>query len=90
MSSTAPNAIEFTAGVGEHAAEVRAASLAGLEDMSGIAVDAHRNVIGLGARVISPDDAAVAVCVVPTDEELALVRDVTDLIDGAPPAFGRG
>jgi acetate kinase len=76
------DAIAFTAGIGEHAAEVRAASPAGL-DMWGITVDPHRNTHGHGARLISPDNAAV--CVVPTDEELAIARQVTDLIDGAPP-----
>ena len=75
------DAIAFTAGVGEHAAEVRAASLAGL-DIWGITVDPHRNAPGPGARVISPDDAAVAVCVVPTDEELAIALAVAELVPG--------
>jgi acetate kinase len=63
------DAITFTAGVGENSAEVRAAALAGL-DRLGIAVDAQRN--RAGAPVISPDGAEVAVCVVPTDEELEI------------------
>ena len=65
------DAITFTAGVGENSAEVRAASLAGLEPL-GIAVDAVRN--KEGAPVISPDDARIAVCVVPTDEELEIAN----------------
>jgi acetate kinase len=70
------DAIAFTAGVGEHAPEVRAASLAGLE-MWRITVDPARNSApGDGARLISPDGTAVAVCVVPTDEELAIADDV--------------
>jgi acetate kinase len=69
------DAITFTAGVGEHAAEVRAACLAGLE-LWGIAVDPARNGAGAGPRVISPDGAAVAVCVVPTDEEVAIAEEV--------------
>jgi acetate kinase len=60
------DAVTFTAGVGEHSAEVRAAALAGLERL-GIAVDPRRN--RASAPVISPDAAEVAVCVVPTDEE---------------------
>lgn len=60
------DAITFTAGVGEHSPDVRAAALAGL-DRLGIAVDPRRN--RAGAPVISPDGAEVAVCVVPTDEE---------------------
>jgi acetate kinase len=69
------DAVVFTAGVGEHSAEVRARSLAGLAAL-GIAVDPVRNGSGTGARVISPDGAAVAVCVVPTDEERAIAEDV--------------
>lgn len=60
------DAITFTAGVGEHSAEVRAAALAGL-DRLGIVVDGARN--RAGAPVISPEGAGVAVCVIPTDEE---------------------
>jgi len=46
------DAITFTAGVGEHSTEVRAASLAGLEPL-GIAIDAERN--KQGGPIISPD-----------------------------------
>ncbi|TDB77354.1 acetate/propionate family kinase [Micromonospora sp. KC721] len=63
----AVDAVTFTAGVGEHSAQVRAASLAGLQRL-GIRVDPDRNA-GSGDRVISPDGAEVAVCVVGTDEE---------------------
>ncbi len=73
------DAIVFTAGVGEHASEVRAASLSGLEGW-GIIVDPDRNTSGTGARTISPPGRPVAVCVVPTDEELAIARDVIDLL----------
>jgi acetate kinase len=68
------DAIAFTAGVGENAAPVREAALAGLERL-GIAVDPARNAAaGRGARVVSPDGSPVAVCVVPTDEE----REIAD------------
>jgi acetate kinase len=73
------DAVVFTAGVGEHAAPVRAASLAGLETL-GIAVDPARNAAGDGPRVISPDGARVSVCVVPTDEELAIAEEVASLL----------
>ncbi|OON29444.1 MULTISPECIES: acetate kinase [unclassified Micromonospora] len=67
------DAVTFTAGVGEHAAPVRAAALAGLERL-GIAVDpAHND--GTGDRVISPAGAEVAVCVVGTDEEREIARE---------------
>jgi len=63
------DAITFTAGVGENAPAVRAESLAGLDPL-GIAVDPARN--ESGAEVISPDGSPIAVCVVPTDEELEI------------------
>ncbi|NES28734.1 acetate/propionate family kinase [Micromonospora terminaliae] len=67
------DAITFTAGVGEHAAPVRAAALAGL-DRLGIAVDPARNA-GSGDRVISPDGTEVTVCVIATDEEREIAQE---------------
>ncbi|GAA1009025.1 acetate kinase [Nocardiopsis tropica] len=73
------DAITFTAGVGENAAGVRADALAGLERF-GIVVDPERNAVRSGEpRRISPDDAPVAVLVVPTNEELAIARDAAAL-----------
>ncbi|BCY14783.1 acetate/propionate family kinase [Actinoplanes sp. L3-i22] len=66
------DAITFTAGVGENAPVVRAAALAGLEPL-GITVDPTRN--EAGELVISPAGAAVAVCVVPTEEELEIANE---------------
>lgn len=75
------DAITFTAGVGENAAQVRADALAGLEGF-GIVVDPERNAgrIAVPTR-ISPDDpaATVAVLVVPTNEELAIAREAAAL-----------
>jgi acetate kinase len=65
------DAITFTAGVGENSPAVRAAALAGLEPL-GIAVDPARN--QQGAQVVSPDGSAIAVCVIPTDEELEIAN----------------
>jgi acetate kinase len=73
------DAIAFTAGVGENSAEVRANSLIGLDGW-GIVVDPARNAAGSGERVISPPGTAVTVCVVPTDEEFAIARDVLSLL----------
>jgi acetate kinase len=83
------DAIVFTAGVGEHAPAVRAASLAGLEGW-GIVVDAGRNASGPAARAISPDDAPVSVWVVPTDEELAIAAEVRLLLGGSAPSTKGG
>jgi acetate kinase len=75
------DAIAFTAGVGENSPLIRAESLAGLAPM-GIVVDPARNLVRQrDARVISPDGTPVAVCVVPTDEELAIAEETGDLLD---------
>jgi acetate kinase len=78
------DAVAFTAGVGENAANVREAALAGLEPL-GLAVDPERNAVrGDGARLISPDGSRVAVAVVPTDEELEIAQQVYTLVGGRP------
>jgi acetate kinase len=71
------DAIVFTAGVGENDARVRARSLAGLERL-GIVVDPVRN--EAGETVISPDGTAVAVLVIPTDEELEMATQAAALV----------
>ncbi|WP_329455566.1 acetate kinase [Streptomyces sp. NBC_01497] len=68
------DAVVFTAGVGENAAEVREAAVAGLEGF-GLAVDAARNAVRSDEpRLVSPDGSRVAVAVVPTDEEREIAR----------------
>ncbi|MEU0201575.1 MULTISPECIES: acetate kinase [unclassified Streptomyces] len=77
------DAVAFTAGVGENAAPVREAALAGLEGL-GLAVDGERNAVrGDGARLISPEGARVAVAVVPTDEELEIATQTYALVNGS-------
>ncbi|CAL9295844.1 acetate kinase [Streptomyces olindensis] len=77
------DAVAFTAGVGENAAPVREAALAGLEEL-GLAVDGERNAVrGDGARLISPEGARVAVAVVPTDEELEIATQTYALVNGS-------
>jgi acetate kinase len=50
----------------------------------GIVVDPARNETGVDVRVISAPGAGVAVCVVPTDEELAIAEEVATLLaDGS-------
>jgi acetate kinase len=74
------DAIVFTAGVGEHDPEVRADALRGLTAL-GIEVDPGRNAEDTGGpRRVSPDGSRVAVLVVPTDEELAIARQVRALL----------
>ena len=72
------DAITFTGGVGENSPDVRAASLSGLESL-GIAVDPARN--DRAERIVSPDGTTVAVCVVPTDEELEIANQSRAALD---------
>ncbi|MFJ5516183.1 acetate kinase [Streptomyces griseoluteus] len=74
------DAVAFTAGVGENAAAVRSAAVAGLGGL-GLAVDEELNAVRSdGARVISPASARVAVAVVPTDEELEIATQTYALV----------
>jgi len=74
------DAVVFTAGVGENSPELRAAVLGGL-DRLGICVDDDRNAAPIeGPTVISPDDADVAVLVVPTDEEYEIARQTLEIV----------
>ncbi|MEU5542175.1 acetate kinase [Streptomyces sioyaensis] len=74
------DAVAFTAGVGENAAPVREAAIAGLAEM-GMSVDADRNAVRSDEpRLISPEDSRVAVAVVPTDEELEIAQQTYALV----------
>ncbi|WP_326687869.1 acetate kinase [Streptomyces sp. NBC_01795] len=76
------DAVVFTAGVGENAAPVREAAVAGLEGL-GLAVDGELNAAsGQEPRLISPEDARVKVAVVPTDEELEIAEQTYALVTG--------
>jgi acetate kinase len=76
------DAVVFTAGVGENAAPVREAAVAGLEGL-GLAVDGELNAArGPEPRLISPGDARVKVAVVPTDEELEIAEQSYALVTG--------
>jgi acetate kinase len=69
------DAVVFTAGVGEHSADVRAASLTGLQCL-GITIDDTLNTApSTQARRISPDDSEVSVLVIPTNEEWQIARE---------------
>jgi acetate kinase len=77
------DAIVFTAGVGENAADVRARSLAGLEAF-GVEVDAALNgERAKAARRISTDDSRTRVLVVPTNEELEIARQTLEVVQAA-------
>lgn len=72
--------ISFTAGVGENAAAVRAASMATL-GFAGVEIDPVRNEAReRGIRRISTDASTVTVLVVPTDEELQIARQTAEML----------
>jgi acetate kinase len=72
------DAIIMTAGIGENDATTRARIFTGLEGL-GIKLDAERNLARGGERLISSDDSAIKLLVVPTNEELAIAQDVVRL-----------
>jgi acetate kinase len=73
--------ITFTAGVGENDAAVRRDALSGLTAL-GIEVDEQLNASpAKAARRISADSSPTTVLVIPTDEELAIARACTQVVD---------
>jgi acetate kinase len=74
------DALVFTAGVGENSDVVRAGAVRGLEFL-GIAIDPDANAARGGAsRSISPPGSAVAVLVIPTDEEFEIAQQTARLL----------
>jgi len=73
------DALVFTAGVGENAAAIRARACAGLSWL-GIELDAAAN--ERAERTISMPEGAVAVLVMPTDEEAVIARATVALAVG--------
>ena len=78
------DAVAFTGGIGEHAPSMRERICRGLEFL-GLRLDAGRNGAAKGgeATPVSTDDAAIAVWVIPTDEERQIAREVTALLQPA-------
>lgn len=74
------DAVAFTAGVGENAAGVREAAVAGLEEL-GLVLDPEANAVrSAEPRLVSAEYARVAVAVVPTDEELEIATQAYALV----------
>ena len=71
------DALVFTAGIGENVPRVRAMVCEKLSYL-GVQLDAARN--KAGELLISKDGTSPAVLVVPTDEELTIVRDTVRLL----------
>lgn len=75
------DAVVFTAGVGENDAEIRATLCADLAWL-GVHLDEQANSGGRGLRRISTADSAVAVLVVPTNEEFEIAQQTLHLVNG--------
>lgn len=73
------DAIAFTAGLGENDKKVRAAVVSYLGFL-GIKIDEENNNTRGKEIVISTADSKVKVCVVPTNEELAIARETVALL----------
>jgi acetate kinase len=74
------DALVFTAGVGENNDTVRAGVCQGLEGL-GVTLDRKRNKARSGrSRTVSADDGAVAVLVVPTNEELEIAEQTLAVV----------
>ncbi|MEX0970960.1 MAG: acetate/propionate family kinase [Paracoccaceae bacterium] len=69
--------VTFTGGIGEHAPEIRAGILDGLEWL-GIKYDTELN--QRNASMLHTLDSAVQVCIVPADEELRIAQDAATLL----------
>ena len=77
------DAVVFTAGIGENDADVRARVCAGL-GVLGVELDGARNTArSRDTRTISADGSAVAVLVVPTNEELEIAEQALAVVRAA-------
>lgn len=70
--------IVFTAGIGEHAAPIREAIIERLTPLWSVRLDSDAN-RGDSPRLISSEDSAITVRVVPTDEEAMLAEHTWQL-----------
>ncbi len=73
------DAIVLTAGVGENCEKMRRMIFSGLQSL-GMVLDRERNRLRGGERMISTDDSAVQILVIPTNEEYMIARDTFDIV----------
>ena len=69
----------FTGGVGEHAPEIRSATVAGL-GLLGVTIDEDRNRAATGDAHLTPPGATVRTAVVTAREDIEMARQVRDLL----------
>ena len=74
------DAIAFTAGLGEHAVDMRERVLKRLEEGMGVKVDYELNSKTHSEKKLSTPESKVEVWVVPTNEELVIARDTVRLL----------
>ncbi len=75
-----PDAIVFTAGIGENSASIRNRILSGLENF-GIKIDQEKNKIRGQEIDIATPDSKIRVLVIPTNEELTIARDTLEICE---------
>ncbi len=73
------DAIVLTAGVGENCDKMRRMIFSGLQPL-GIVLDEEKNRQRGFERIISTDDSAVQIIIIPTDEEYMIARDTYDIV----------
>ncbi|SCH12349.1 MULTISPECIES: acetate kinase [unclassified Romboutsia] len=73
------DAVVFTAGVGENGIDMREAIASNMEFL-GMKLDKEANKVRGKERVISTEDSAVKILLIPTNEELMIARDTVALV----------
>ena len=73
------DAIAFTAGIGENTSFIREKILAYFGYL-GITMDKEANMVRGEDKIISTPDSKVTVCIIPTNEELAIAREAVALV----------
>ena len=75
--------IVFTAGIGENNNKLREDVMKGFEFL-GAKIDLDKNNALVPGKaedtIISADDSKVLICVIPTNEEIAIARDTLELV----------
>lgn len=73
------DAVVFTAGVGENGIDMREMIASNMEFL-GMKLDKEANKVRGKERVISTEDSAVKILLIPTNEELMIARDTVNLV----------
>ena len=73
------DAIAFTAGIGENTSFIREKILAYFGYL-GLTMDKEANMVRGEDKIISTPDSKVTVCIIPTNEELAIARETVALV----------